>query len=326
MPGLKPCDRLFVHAARVRMARPASHGAASEFEKLSHGCHEGVAATTLVCAYPDLKRPDTTMLKFIVLSDLHLVGENETSHGIDTHMRLEKGIEAINTRHADADFVLLAGDLADIGFKGEVDPYKRLKTLVSRLTMPCHITIGNHDSRDGFLSVFGEGQRASTGCIDKVIDAKGYRVILLDSVVADNAEHHHGGELSMKQLDWLQAKLDEHKDGPVCVVLHHHANPLHTRVDRIILQNGAAFAGILKSHGDVRQVIAGHVHYTSCGLWHGIPFTTLAGSHYSVTVPLDTEAKVDRTWGPSQMAVVLGDETQTLVHFDNYLDGNAVLA
>jgi Icc protein len=29
----------------------------------------------------------------------------------------------------------------------------------------------------------------------------------------------------------------------------------------------------------VRQVIAGHVHYTSTALWHGIPFTTLAGGH-----------------------------------------------
>lgn len=264
------------------------------------------------------------MLKFVVLSDLHLVDKNETSHGLDTFMRMEKAVAWINARHADADFCVLAGDLADLGFKGAVQPYTRLRTLLEELKIPCHITIGNHDSRETFLSVFGADKRAESGCIDLVVDAKGYRVILLDSVV-EGELHSHGGQLSQRQLDWLQARLDEHA-GPVVVVLHHHANPLHVRVDQIILENGAEFADVLKSHGDVRQVIAGHVHLTSCGLWHGIPFTTLAGNHYNVTIPFDLDAKVDDIWGPAQMAVVLGDASQTLVHFDNFLDANPVLA
>ncbi len=263
------------------------------------------------------------MLKFLVLSDLHLVEEDETSHGLDTFLRMQQAVEWINTRHADADFCVLAGDLADLGFKGAVRPYERLKALLDALKVPCHITIGNHDNRDAFLSVFGEEKRAETGCIDSVIDAKGYRVIVLDSV-AEGDEHTHGGQLSERQLDWLKARLGEHV-GPVVVVLHHHANPLHVRVDRIILENGQRFVEILKSHGDIRQVIAGHVHFTSCGLWHGIPFTTLAGNHYNVTVPLDEKVKVHELWGPAQMAVVLGDAVQTLLHFDNFLEGNAVL-
>ena len=264
------------------------------------------------------------MLKFVVMSDLHLVDEGKQSHGLDTFWRLEKGIEAINARHADADFCVLAGDLADLGFQDAVEPYNRLKELIARLTMPCHITIGNHDKRSTYLSVFGESEKSETGYIDKVIDAKGYRVILLDSVLADDVEdYHHGGTLADEQLDWLKTRLAEH-DGPVVIALHHHANPLHTMVDRIILDNGPAFVEVLKTHNDIRQVIAGHVHYTSAGLWHGIPFTTTAGTHYGVTVPLN-DAKSQRLWGPAQIAVVLGDEVQTLVHFDNYLDGNARL-
>lgn len=263
------------------------------------------------------------MLKFLVLSDLHLVDETETSHGLDTHLRMEQAIDWINRRHTDADFIVLAGDLADLGFKGATQPYERLKTLVSGLSVPCHLTIGNHDSRDIFVSVFGAETRAETGCIDKVIDTKGYRVIVLDSVVEGDA-HSHGGQLSPRQIDWLRARLAEH-DGPVVVVLHHHAHPLHVRVDRIILENGDDFVAALKTHGNIRQVIAGHVHFSSCGLWHGIPFTTLSGNHYNVTVPLEDGAKVDRLWGPAQIAVVLGNETQTLVHFENFLDGNPVL-
>ena len=264
------------------------------------------------------------MLKFLVLSDLHLVDEGDTSHGLDTFARLEAGITAINARYGDADFCVLAGDLADSGFKGATEPYDRLKTLVEKLDFPCHITIGNHDDRAAFLSAFGSELKAETGYVDKVIDAKGHRIIVLDSVLGpDVEEYHHGGHLAQEQLDWLSARLSEHS-GPVVVILHHHANPLHTAVDRIILENGADFAEVLKQHGDIRQVIAGHVHYTSTGIWHGIPFTTLAGSHYNVTVPLDG-TKPARLWGPAQMAVVIADETQTLVHFDNYMDANPVL-
>jgi 3',5'-cyclic-AMP phosphodiesterase len=265
------------------------------------------------------------MLKFLVFSDLHLVDEGDTSHGLDTYSRFAKGVEWVNAHHADADFCVLAGDLADLGFKGAREPYQRLKGLVDMLTVPCHVTIGNHDDRDTFVEFFGADTRADTGCIDKVVDAKGHRTILLDSVF-EGDEHIHGGALSALQLKWLKARLAEHP-GPVNVILHHHANPLHTMVDRIRLEAPEAFVEVLKTHSDVRQVIAGHVHYTSTAMWHGIPFTTLAGSHYNVTVPQTmSERKTDRLWGPAQMAVVLCEDDQTLVHFENYLDGNPVLS
>lgn len=44
------------------------------------------------------------MLKFLVFSDLHLVDEGDTSHGLDTYSRFAKGVDWVNTHHADADF------------------------------------------------------------------------------------------------------------------------------------------------------------------------------------------------------------------------------
>ncbi len=258
-------------------------------------------------------------LKLVVLSDLHIVPEGETSLGLDTTARLMAGIAAINARHADADLVVIAGDLADLGDRAS---YLRLQDSLAALTVPLSITIGNHDDRPAFLDVFGADQAAETGFVDRVIDLKGYRIILLDSAI----EHgRHDGRLEPAQLDWLTARLDDAEHRPVIVILHHHANPLRTAVDEIILQNGAEFADVLARHPDIRQVIAGHVHYTSTAIWKGIPFTTLAGGHYSVTIPLDG-SEPQRLWGPGQMAVVLGDADHTLVHFDNYLDGNAVLS
>ena len=258
-------------------------------------------------------------LKFIVLSDLHIVSEGRTSKTLDTAMRLSIGIKAINSRHSDADFCILVGDLADLGKR---DAYLRLKEILGELLIPYHITIGNHDNRKEFIKVFGTNLISETGYIDKVIDKKGYRVILLDSAETGQSS----GRLSSIQLEWLKNRLSEVPGCPIIIVLHHHANPLYTRVDSIILNNGKELVRVLKNHKDIRQVIAGHVHYTSTSIWHGIPFTTLAGGHYNVTIPLEQEnPEVDRLSGPAQMAVVLGNKDQTVIHFDNYIDGNSIL-
>jgi 3',5'-cyclic-AMP phosphodiesterase len=260
-------------------------------------------------------------LKIIVLSDLHLLPEGEVSLGLDTAERLRIGVATINARHADADFCVVAGDLADLGQRVA---YERLAAILSKLTIPVHLTIGNHDNRNTFLDVFGPDFATDTGYIDSVIDAKGYRIILLDSAIEPG---RHDGRLEQSQLDWLQARLIEAEDRPVIVILHHHANPLHTEVDEIILQNGDEFADTLNIHPDVRQVIAGHVHYTSTAIWKGIPFTTLAGGHYSVSIPLGPPyAEMERLSGPGQMAVILADPDHTLVHFDNYIDDHTRLS
>lgn len=256
--------------------------------------------------------------KLIVLSDLHLLGGGALSLGLDTAKRLRTCVAAINARHGDADLCLIAGDLADLG---EAEAYRLLQEILADLTVPVEITIGNHDNRATYLEVFGEAQAAPTGYVDRVIDLNGQRIILLDSAIQFGL---HGGALAPEQLDWLREALATAQDRPVIVVLHHHANPLHTQVDDIILENGPAFAAVLKTHPDIRQVIAGHVHYTSTAIWHGIPFTTLAGGHYNVTIPLTgTGRAIERLSGPGQMAVILTDADQTLVHFDNFIDAHA---
>jgi hypothetical protein len=75
------------------------------------------------------------------------------------------------------------------------------------------------------------------------------------------------------------------------------------------------------------MVIAGHVHLTTSGIWHGIPMTTLAGSHYSVNAHLPgMTGQQLRLEGPAQMAVVLADEEGVTVHFQDYLPRHLELA
>ncbi len=256
-------------------------------------------------------------LKFLVMSDLHLMPPGETSMTLDTGARLEQAVESVMARYSDFDFCILAGDLAD---RGQAAAYERLQAIIKRMPIPTYITLGNHDDRPTFLQVFGvDFAHAETGKVDKAFDHEGYRIIMLDSSEPGRVD----GALSPAQIDWLRACLMEALDRPVIVVLHHNANALHISSDSIRMLEPDAFIAALKTHPDVRQVIAGHVHLTSTAFWRGLSFTTLAGGHYSVGFNVDQpERPFRRTTGPGQMAVVVGTEERTTVLFEDFIDGN----
>ncbi len=264
------------------------------------------------------------MLKFIVIADLHLVGEGAVSHGLDTFERARETLAFIEAVHADAAFVVLAGDLAD---RGEAGAYRQLAALLEPFSLPCYLTLGNHDDRAAFLEVFADRQPEVTGRLDHAIDRDGHRVIVLDSCQAGQS----AGSLEAAQLDWLAAQLGGAMTMPVIVVVHHNMAPLQTPLDVIRLDCGPQLADILAGHPDIRQVISGHVHMSAAGVYRGIPFTTLSGCHYSIEPTLasrsgPTAAGVRRREGPAQIAVVLSDAEATVVHHENAIDRHLVMA
>lgn len=272
------------------------------------------------------------MLKFVVLADIHLVPESQLSHGLDTFGRLEQAVAYVNDNHADAEFVVFAGDLAD---HGEAAAYARFKTSIAPLTPKTILTLGNHDHRPTFLETFPSTENPETGCLDHVIDAEGYRIIVVDS---SDPELRGSGRLTQPQLDWLSARLAEVPDTPVVIVLHHNITAFNVQTDFIILEDSAALVRVLGEHTDVRQVISGHVHMTTSGVYKGIPFCTFAGAHYSIeptatdrSGPVPTEraryvSPVPRREGPGQLAVVLCAPDSVVVHMENFLDRHLVLA
>ena len=261
-----------------------------------------------------------SLLKFIVLSDLHLGPPGVPINGLDTGARLAEAVATIIRDHADAGFVLLAGDLAD---RGEEAAYHQLRDLLTPLPMPVHITLGNHDDRTAFLSAFGADRDHPQGRVSQVIDAGGHRIILLDTTEPGLV----GGRLCQQRLDWLAARLDEARDRPVIMVQHHHANPLSLPVDEIILENAEDYLAVLQRHPEIRQVIAGHVHLPSAAVWRGIPMTTLAGSHYSVTPHVPGVPGAQRQLeGPAQMAVVLATSDGVTVHFQDHGERHLTMA
>lgn len=266
------------------------------------------------------------MLKLIVLSDLHLVPEGDLSHGLDTTERLEAGIEFVNGRHGDADLIIIAGDLAD---RGEKAAYARLQKSIEKFALAPVLTLGNHDNIEVFVEQFGKDYvNAQTGKIDHVIDKNGHRVIVLDTAVPGLV----GGRLEDVQLAWLKQQLDAATDRPVIIVTHHNITQFGVPTDGIILENGEAFAELASAYRNIRYVISGHVHMSVSGSIKGVPFCTIAGGHYNIEPALGVPTKersagfVPRREGPGQLAVVLSDETATVVHMENYIDRHLVLS
>jgi len=264
----------------------------------------------------------STLLKFIVMSDIHLVPEGQVTYGIDTFARTKAAVEFINERHSDAAFVVFAGDLTE---HGEALAYERFFELAAQLTPDVYPTLGNHDDHAAFsASASASAQPEALRRIDHAIDAEGYRVIVLDTL---DPETGHSGRVSDDQLGWLAERLGEERARPVIIVLHHNLVALDVQMDAMKLANTEALLDVLEAHPDVRMIVTGHVHMTTAGQVRGIPFTSLSGAHYSIEPVLksfsgDDFAKVPRREGPGQIAVVLARKDNVVVHFENFFDSH----
>jgi 3',5'-cyclic AMP phosphodiesterase CpdA len=258
------------------------------------------------------------------MADLHIVPETELSYSLEASARTQEAIGFINNNHADADLLVIAGDLAD---RGDAASYRRLKDLLAEIDLPYVITLGNHDDRPSFLAEFGDIVDPETGKMDRSVTLDGCGIVILDS----SEPGVSSGRLSAVQLDWLSKRLAEHAATPVVVVLHHNICPLHNQNDRIILEERDAFIHVLRGHPDIRTVVSGHVHMTASGTYRGIPFSNFAGNHYSIEPTLQSlsgpvPAPVRRREGPGQIAVIIVDQDSAVVIKENFLDRHLVLA
>lgn len=252
------------------------------------------------------------MLKFIVISDSHLMPEGQLSNSIDTNARLVAAVNYVTTTHSDAAFCIMNGDLVDMG---DVDAYSALKSILKTLKIPVYFTLGNHDDARAFETVFG----ADMAVFDHVIEADGQHILVLNSQDQGKVT----GRLEEAQLAWLEAELTRAKGKPVLITLHHPIGNFGIGLDFLNLQNPEPLLALLKDHGDVRQVISGHIHTTATGVIEGIPVTTLAGNHYSFAPFSDPDiSDMTRIDGPGEIGVVLTDAKSTIVHFDKFHDKN----
>jgi len=259
-------------------------------------------------------------MKFIILSDTHVVAPGELSKSLDTGERLRLAIADINTHHADAAFCVLSGDLVD---HGDREAYVYLRELLQALTVPLRLMVGNHDDRATFLDIFDDVAVDDAGFVQSVLDTPDGRMIFLDTVEAGADD----GILCNQRLAWLRARLDEARQQPVCLFLHHPPCNIGMPVDVLKLRNPEALLDVLGSHPDIRYLFAGHVHHPTSINWNGYACYTVGACTYNAELHVTGSPGLGhRYYGPAYYTVALIESNQTMVHHHDFLYGYPELA
>ena len=206
-------------------------------------------------------------MKFIQITDTHFVGPGEQLYGLDPAQRLAEIVTLINAEHADSDFVLITGDLADLG---QVKAYQRLAEILTPLIPPVHLMLGNHDSRAPFAKVFG-ADAMSDGFAQFRISGRGADILCLDTLVDVPGEH--AGHLCASRLGWLSREIAR-QDGPWLLALHHPPFDVglpHMDDIRLDAASSSALAEVIAEKPPL-MILCGHVHRPIHGVWRGVPW------------------------------------------------------
>lgn len=255
-------------------------------------------------------------MKFIHLTDPHLVPPGRRLYGLDPNARLGAAIADINANHGDAAFVLISGDLAH---HGEPSVYEALKTSLGQLTPPCHLLIGNHDDRDAFLRAFPAAPVNEDGFVQGLVATPAGPLVLLDT----HEPGTHEGCLCKRRLAWLDRTLEALHGQAVLLAMHHPPLPVALpAMDALGLRQHRDLAGILTRHGNVRHIFFGHVHRPLHGIWEGIPFSTQRGLNHQVAMHSGAQPGIPGSHEPPAYAIVLVDDASVIIHVHDFLDAS----
>ncbi len=199
-------------------------------------------------------------MKIIQLTDTHLMPSGHSVNGIDPEKQLRAAVADIVEKHADADLLVMTGDLCN---HGDPEAYAILKDILSSVPFPVRLMLGNHDDRANFVAAFPEHPRDENGFIQSFQDTEFGRLIFLDS----HEPNVIGGIFGADRLAFLETALAGAGELPVTVFIHHP--PMDCGIahfEHIGMHDDGAVMDMLSAHkGGVRHIVFGHIHVPMAG-------------------------------------------------------------
>lgn len=254
-------------------------------------------------------------LKFIQVTDVHLISGGRRLYGVSPERRLHAAIDSINREHGDADFVVFTGDLVHWR---DPESYGIFAEAIKRLTMPVKLIPGNHDDPHALAQSVPGVQVDADGFVQFAHVTPVGRCLFLDTRKADS----DAGEYCAKRLDWLKRQLAG-SDDPIIVFMHHPPLKLGLKgMDRFALLDDEAFFAALEPHGArIRHLFFGHVHRPVFGNWRGISYSCMRGLNHQLALDLDApKTRIPGSFEPPAYGVVLADLDQIVIHMHEFLD------
>lgn len=186
----------------------------------------------------------------VQLSDSHLFADAKGRLlGMETDDSLQQVISGVLAEQSNIDLLLCTGDISQDGTQAS---YQRFADMTGGLGVPMRWLAGNHDEGLALQHIC-----AGTDWLEPVYDVGAWRIILLDSSVANKVH----GELTQAQLDLLERAVQSAAERHVLIALHHHPVPIKSRwMDKIGLHNANDMLSIVSQYANVKGVLWGHVH------------------------------------------------------------------
>ncbi len=258
-------------------------------------------------------------LRFVILSDLHLVPPGEPLYGLDPVAHLRRAVELIARDHADAAFLVLLGDLTHAG---EAKAYAALGDALAPLDMPLIPMTGNHDSRELMRAALPATDRDANGFVQALRIHPEASVLTLDTL--DEGSGSAAGSLCAARLAFLEQALREAPaDRPLLLFQHHP--PFDTGLagmDRIKLTNPEEEWAVFRAARRPDYLFVGHVHRPVAGLWRGIPFHIQRGLAHQIAFGTGSSAENRGTHEGCDYALVdVGAEGIVIHHRPVLYDG-----
>jgi Icc protein len=188
------------------------------------------------------------------ITDIHLGFQPENPDELNRR-RLDAALGALLSLDPLPDLLLMTGDLADAG--DDDRSYARLKEATAGLPFPLYAAVGNHDGRTHFAAHFPECGTGD-GFAHYEIDAGPVRIVVLDTL----EEGRHGGAFCEARAAWLRARLEEQRERPTLIALHHP--PIETGLSWMSEDPDADWVrrleAVVAGRENLVGMVAGHLH------------------------------------------------------------------
>ncbi len=226
-------------------------------------------------------------MRVVQLTDPHLVAPGGRLFGLDPLARVDAALAHIARHEANADVLLVTGDLVD---RGEPAAYAALAERLAAVSLPALLLLGNHDDRSAFRAAFPDAAVDAAGFVQGARDGDdGVSLLTLDTLAGDG-DH---GRLDADRRAWLADALAERRDRAVYVAMHHP--PVATGIpgmDAIGLADAAAFWALVDAAPQVRHVFAGHIHRPFFARRGAVTVSTLPGPAHQVHLQFEADDAV----------------------------------
>ena len=240
-------------------------------------------------------------MKFVVLTDTHLIPAGRRLYALDPAARLEAALAAINREHDDIALLIVAGDLAHCGEPGA---YESLRDRLAALRVPVVLMMGNHDRREAFRAVFQQADDDGNGYVQAVRQFDHATIVTLDTL--GESSDGHAGRLCRKRLSFLErALLDAPRDKPLLLFQHHPPLELGLpHMDAFSLRDSEEEWRVFQRTRMPDFMVFGHIHRPAAGVWRGIPFHSQRGTSHQVGFDLTTSTHIPGTHEPPDYSLV----------------------